>query len=186
MRGEQEGEGTGQASAADPGGGGASRKPTWGRVLPCPGRRCTARDSLLPLTLQPLCPRRGGDIRWGLVLSLLLALLQFLFLPPTRRPGGVGNRRQSSTRDTFPPLPGVPAWPRPQPHQRPNPRGAPEPRPHPTHLCLISTLPLPGPPGAWGLPGAKVWGWRGVKGTRCDISASVCSLHTQRPHTERC
>lgn len=147
------------------------------------GERRMAGDSPLSLTLQPLCPGGRGDIRWCLALSLL-ALVQLFFVPPTRRPGGAGNRRQSSARAGSPPPRGAcAAWP--QPHQGRIPAA---PWPRPTHLCRTSARPLPGPPEAWGLPGTEVWGWPGVKGTRCDVSIHepVFPAHAGPTQTEMC
>lgn len=159
-----------------------------GRVLPFSGRRCTVGDSLLPLTLQSLCPRCHGAIGRRLVLSLLLAL-HALFFPPTRRPGGAGSKGESGgAGPPSPPWgacrpqpPPAPAW---QLHtsSAPNP-GAPAPPHSPVrHFCStpsclgwVPSCPIL----SLGPPWRRSLGMVGSKGNQLGVYRRVYGLCTR-------
>lgn len=152
------------------------------------GEEAHSRAGLLPLTLCSLRPRHHGDIIGKrLVLCLLLALHALFFLPPSRRPGGVGSRGESGTRPAPPPWGAC----RPQP---PSQRTTPLPhqpwRPSLAPLTCVALLPHPFPPRLGALlpplePGSSLAPKSGNGGEQRElaggVSASVCSLHTPWP-----
>lgn len=162
------------------------------------GEEAHSRAGLLPLTLCSLRPRHHGDIIGKrLVLCLLLALHALFFLPPSRRPGGVGSRGESGTRPAPPPWGAC----RPQPpSQRPsassapplsptNPGGPALPHSPVWHFCPTPSRPGWGPcchPWSLGPPWRRSLGMVGSKGNWLGVYLRVCVLCTRHgpPETQ--